>query len=112
VQVAEEQHYARAAERLRIPQPALSRQIQDLEMEIGFKVLDHLPRSVKLSAAGESFLADARRILHEVNEAATRAKRMAAGQSGTLRVGFVESVSRHGIVSDSFRKFREQLLDA
>ena len=56
VQVAEEQHYGRAAERLRIAQPALSRQIQDLEEEIGFKLFDRLPRGVKISAAGKSFL--------------------------------------------------------
>src|SRR5882672_8472310 len=55
---------------------------------------------------------DARRILHEVNEAAARAKRVASGQSGTLRVGFVESVSWHGVVPDSFRQFRERQPDA
>ncbi len=112
VHVAEEQHYGRAAERLRVAQPALSRQIQDLEEEIGFKVFDRLPRGVKISAAGKSFLVDARRILHEVNEAAARAKRVASGQSGTLRVGFVESVSWHGVVPDSFREFRERQPDA
>src|SRR5438093_3798922 len=62
-------------------------------------------------AAGKSFLVDARRILHEVNEAAARAKRVASGQSGTLRVGFVESVSWHGVVPDSFRQFRERQPD-
>ena len=67
VHVAEEQHYRRAAERLHIAQPALSRQIQDLEEEIGFKLFDRLPRGVKISAAGKSFFVDARRILHEVN---------------------------------------------
>ena len=112
VQVAEEQHYGRAAERLRIAQPALSRQIQDLEEEIGFKLFDRLPRGVKISAAGKSFLVDARRILHEVDEAAARAKRVALGQSGTLRVGIVESVSWHGVVPDSFREFRERQPDA
>src|SRR5947208_14870204 len=112
VHVAEEQHYGRAAERLRIAQPALSRQIQDLEEEIGFKLFDRLPRGVKISAAGKSFLLDARRILHEVNEAAARAKRVASGQVGTLRVGFVESVSWHGVVPDSFREFRARQPDA
>src|SRR5256885_13433344 len=110
-QVAEEQHYRRAAERLRIAQPALSRQIQDLEEEIGFKLFDRLPRGVKISSAGKSFLIDARRILHEVNEATARARRVASGQSGTLRVGFVESVSWHGVVPDSFREFRERQPD-
>jgi DNA-binding transcriptional LysR family regulator len=112
VQVAEEQHYGRAAERLRVAQPALSRQIRDLEEEVGFKLFDRLPRGVKISAAGTSFLADARRVLHEVDEAAARAKRVAEGRSGTLRVGFVESVSWHGIVPDSFREFRERQPDA
>src|SRR5512134_893190 len=112
VQVAEEQHYGRAAERLRVAQPALSRQIRDLEEEIGFKLFDRLPRGVKLSAAGRLFLEDARRILQQVSEATARAKRVAAGQSGTLRVGFVESVSWHGIVPDSFREFRERQPDA
>jgi len=112
VAVGEEQHYNRAAQRLRVAQPALSRQIQTLEEEIGFKLFDRLPRGVKISAAGKSFLADARRILHEVNEAAARAKRVASGQSGTLRVGFVESVSWHVVVPDSFREFRERQPDA
>jgi DNA-binding transcriptional LysR family regulator len=83
-----------------------------LEAEIGFKLFDRLPRGVKISAAGKSFLVDARRILHEVNEATARAKRVASGQSGTLRVGFVESVSWHGVVPDSFREFRERQPDA
>src|ERR1041384_3095662 len=93
VAVGEEQHYGRGARRLRVAQPALSRQIQDLEEEIGFKLFDRLPRGVKISAAGKCFMDDARRILHEVNEAAARAKRVASGLSGTLRVGFVESLS-------------------
>jgi len=112
VAVGEEQHYNRAAQRLRVAQPALSRQIQDLEEEIGFKLFDRLPRGVKISAAGKCFMEDARRILHEVNEAAARAKRVASGQSGTLRVGFVESISWHGVVPDSFRQFRERQPDA
>src|SRR5260370_42632787 len=69
VAVGEEQHYGRAAERLGIAQPALSRQIQDLEKELGFTLFDRLPRGVKLSAAGKLFLRDPRRILQEVHEA-------------------------------------------
>jgi DNA-binding transcriptional LysR family regulator len=106
--VGEEQHYGRASRRLRVAQPALSRQIQDLEEELGFKVFDRLPRGVKLSAAGTLFLEDARRILQAVSEAIARATRVARGQSGTLRVGFPENASWHGVVPDSFRRFREQ----
>src|ERR1700687_3428706 len=112
VAVGEEQHYGRASRRLRVAQPALSRQIQDLEAEVGFKLFDRLPRGVKLSAAGKLFLEDARRILQEVNEAADRAARVARGLSGTLRVGFTENASWRGVVPDSFRRFREEQPDA
>jgi DNA-binding transcriptional LysR family regulator len=112
VAVGEEQHYNRAAQRLRVAQPALSRQIQDLEEEIGFKLFDRLPRGVKISAAGKCLLEDARRILQQINDATARAKRVASGQSGRLRVGFVESISWHGVVPDSFRMFRERQSDA
>jgi DNA-binding transcriptional LysR family regulator len=105
--VGEEQHYGRASRRLGVAQPALSRQIQDLEREIGFKLFDRMPRGVKLSAAGELFLKDARRILQDVGDATTRAARLARGQSGTLRVGFAENVSWQGVVPESFRRFRE-----
>src|SRR6267378_840381 len=111
VAVGEDQHYGRAAQRLRVAQPALSRQIQDLEEEIGFKLFDRLSRGVKISAAGKLFLEDARRILQQVNEATARAGRVARGQSGTLRVGFVESISWHGVVPESFRQFRERQPD-
>ena len=112
VAVGEEQHYGQAARKLRVAQPALSRQIQDLEEELGFKLFERLPRGVKLSRAGTLFLEDARRILQEVNEAAVRADRVARGHSGTLRVGFAENASWRGVVPDSFRRFREQKRDA
>ena len=112
VAVGEDQHYGRAAQRLRVAQPALSCQIQDLEEEIGFKLFDRLSRGVKISAAGKLFLEDARRILQQVNEATTRAARVAHGKSGTLRIGFTENASWHGVVPDSFRQFRQQQPDA
>src|ERR1700687_2080589 len=87
VAVGEEQHFGRAAVRLHIAQPALSRQIQDLEKEIGFLLFDRLPRGVRLSAAGTLFLSDARRILDDGDEARGRAERVALCQAGTLRRG-------------------------
>ncbi len=110
--VGDEQHYGRAALRLRVVQPAVSRQIQDLEEEVGFKLFERLPRGVKLSPAGKLFLEDARRILQDVNEAAARAARVARGQSGTLRVGFSENASWRGVVPESLRRFREIQPDA
>jgi DNA-binding transcriptional LysR family regulator len=108
VGVGEEQHFGRAAERLHIAQPALSRQIQDLEREMGFLLFDRLPRGVRLSAAGKLFLSDARRILQDVAEAKRRAERIALGQAGTLRIGIATAVSWHGLVVNAFREFRRR----
>jgi len=108
VGAAEEQHFGRAAERLHVAQPALSRQIQDLETEMGFLLFDRLPRGVRLSEAGKVFLNDARRILQDVDEAKRRAERIALGKAGTLRIGIATAVSWHGLVVDSFREFRRR----
>jgi DNA-binding transcriptional LysR family regulator len=112
VAVGEEEHFGRAALRLRVAQPALSRQIQDLEREIGFKLFDRLSRGVKISSAGKLFLEDTRGILQQLNEATERAQRVARGQSGTLRVGFTENASWRGVVPDSLHVFRERYPDA
>ena len=112
VAIGEEQHYGRAARRLRVAQPALSRQIQDLEEELGFDLFDRLPRGVKLNSAGKLFLEDARRILSEISDAAVRAGHTARGLSGTLRVGFTENSCWRGVVPESFRRFRELQPDA
>ena len=108
IAVGEEQHFGRAANRLHVVQPALSRQIRDLERELGFLLFDRLPRGVRLSAAGRLFLSDARRILQDVDEAKRRAERMALGQAGTLRIGIATAVSWHGLVVNAFREFRSR----
>jgi DNA-binding transcriptional LysR family regulator len=112
VAIGEEQHYGRAARRLRVAQPALSRQIQDLEEELGFELFDRLPRGVKLNSPGKLFLEDVRRILSEISDAAVRAGHVARGLSGTLRVGFTENSCWRGVVPESFRRFRELQPDA
>jgi DNA-binding transcriptional LysR family regulator len=111
IAVGEEQHFGRAAERLHVAQPPLSRQIRDLEREIGFLLFDRLPRGVRLSAAGKVFLSDARRILHDVDDARSRAERVALGNAGTLRIGIAMALSWHGAVADTFREFRRRQPD-
>ena len=108
VAVAEEEHYGRAEQRLRVAQPALSRQIQNLEEEIGCELFERLSRGVKITAAGKLFLEDARRIMTEITDATARAKRVASGQSGTLKIGFLESISCYGIVPDTIGDFQER----
>ena len=111
VTVAEQRTVSKASLRLRIAQPALSRQIRDLERELGFLLFDRLPRGVRLSAAGKLFLNDARRILQDVDEAKRRAERIALGKAGTLRVGIAMALSWHGVVADSIGEFRRRQPD-
>ena len=111
VGVGEEEHFGRAANRLHVAQPPLSRQIQDLERELGFPLFDRLPRGVRLTAAGRMFLNDARRILLDVDEAKRRAELIALGKAGTLRIGITTAISWHGLVVNAFREFRRRQPD-
>jgi len=111
IAVGEGQHFGQAANRLHVAQPALSRQIRDLERELGFLLFDRLPRGVRLNSAGKLFLNDARRILQDVDEAKRRAERIALGKAGTLRIGIATAVSWHGLVVNAFREFRRQQPD-
>jgi DNA-binding transcriptional LysR family regulator len=88
VAVAEELHFGRAAERLNMTQPPLSRQIQKLERSVGVELLERDNRKVNLTAAGEAFLVDARRLVISAERAPLNARRIASGQSGELRIGF------------------------
>jgi DNA-binding transcriptional LysR family regulator len=86
VAVAEELHFTRAAERLYIAQPALSEQIRRLEDEVGTELLRRTTRKVELTPAGKEFLAHARRILAEADDALADALRAARGETGSIRV--------------------------
>jgi DNA-binding transcriptional LysR family regulator len=69
VAIAEEAHLGRAAERLHISQPPLTRQLKSLEAELGASLFERTPRGMRLLPAGEKFLTHARRILQEVDRA-------------------------------------------
>lgn len=88
VAVAEELHFGRAAARLNMTQPPLSRQIQLLERSLNAPLLDRTSRSVRMTPAGRTFLVEARRILKLSENAALNAWRVAAGERGTLSIGF------------------------
>ncbi|TXS13117.1 LysR family transcriptional regulator [Streptomyces sp. NBC_01201] len=91
VALAEHGHFGRAAGELGIAQPPLSKQIADLEREVGARLFDRTRQGVFPTAAGEAFLARARRALDEIAAAAVDAGRAARGETGRLRLGFVAS---------------------
>lgn len=88
IAVAEELHFGRAAERLHITQPSLSRQIQKLEKTVGAELLSRGSRKVELTAAGTMVLGEARRLVTLADRVPVAAKQIAAGSSGLLRIGF------------------------
>lgn len=91
IAVAETLHFGRAAERLHISQPPLSVQIRQLEEYVGTPLLERTKRRVRLSAAGQVFLEEARRAVRMADQAVEAAQAAAAGHRGTLRIGFVSS---------------------
>jgi DNA-binding transcriptional LysR family regulator len=105
--IGREEHFGRAAIALRVAQPALTRQIRDLEAELGVELFERLPRGVRLSDAGRVFLADVEEILAQVDRAVNRAKRLGSGHIGTIRVGLSEIIAAHEFISYGLLTFRE-----
>ena len=93
VYVAEERHFGRAAERLFVAQPALSQTIKALEAQIGVQLLDRSTRRVDLTPAGARLLERAHGILDAIDDAVAEARRIDAGEQGSLRLGFIGSAS-------------------
>ena len=93
VTVAEELHFGRAAARLNMTQPLLSRQIQVLEHIVEAELLERTSRSVRLTPAGRSFLPEARRILKLAESASQVARRIAMGKTGSIKIGFTAATA-------------------
>jgi DNA-binding transcriptional LysR family regulator len=89
--VGEALNFTRAAAQLRIAQPALSRQVQDLEDEIGVDLLRRSPRGVTLTAEGKLFLEEVRDLLKRTDESVEKVRALARGEYGELRVGYAPS---------------------
>jgi DNA-binding transcriptional LysR family regulator len=104
VAVAEELHFGHAAQRLRIAQPALSRQIQSLEKDLLVQLLFRNRRRVQVTPAGQVFLERARQILARADEAVLAAQRVGGGVSGTLNLGFVGSAT-YDVLPGVLREF-------
>jgi len=111
VAVAEDMHFGRAAKRLHIAQPAVSRQIRSLEDELGVQLLIRDRRKVILTEAGQAYLGEARTILSRLEIAQQEASRAERGEVGSLSVGYSQYFIIHPIFPEAVRIFRERFPD-
>jgi DNA-binding transcriptional LysR family regulator len=107
VAVAETENVTRAATQLHVSQPALSRQVHDLEEEIGFQLLHRSAKSVRLTEAGKVFLTEARAVLQRATEAVQTARAVAGGVKGEIHVGYSPSLTVQ-ILPQALRAFQNE----
>ena len=108
VAVADELHFGRAAARLKMTQPPLSRQIQKLERTVGAQLLERDNRRVALTTAGQVFLAEARRLLSLADTAPELARRVSSGSHGVVRIGFT-AASTYGTLGRLLNEIAREL---
>ena len=107
IAVAEELHFGRAAARLQISQPALSKQIRELEAEIGTQLLWRTKREVRLTPAGLSFLRHSREVLSQIQRSIVEAHSIGRGDLGSLEIGYLSSAGPR-IVPRAVQAFRKR----
>jgi len=110
VAVAEELNYRKASERLRVAQPALSSQIQDLEEELGVRLLDRNTGGVRLTDAGAAFLAETRVTLTQAQKAMAAARETAQGLRGQLKVAYIAPLLM-GFMPEMLKTFHQRFPD-
>jgi DNA-binding transcriptional LysR family regulator len=107
IAVGEELHFGRAAERLNMTQPPLSRQIRLLEHQVGTPLLERTSRVVRFTAAGKAFFPEAARILRLAEEAAATARRVARGDGGSIAIGFTAAFG-YGLLPELVRRLHQK----
>jgi DNA-binding transcriptional LysR family regulator len=105
--VADELHFGRAAERLHVAQPPLSRTIKRLERELGTRLFDRNTRSVRLTSSGQALMDPAQEVLDALRRAETAVRSADHGEVGTVRIAFA-GVSTHRLVARLARVVRSQ----
>jgi DNA-binding transcriptional LysR family regulator len=105
--VATELHFGRAAEKLHIAQPPLSKQIQQLEIELGFELFARTKRSVALTPAGEVFLVEVEGIFKNLDRAIDIGRKTSRGELGQISIGFVGSAT-YNILPVILQQFRDR----
>ncbi|MDR3590883.1 MAG: LysR family transcriptional regulator [Negativicutes bacterium] len=108
--VADELHFTKAAEKLRIAQPPLSRQIQQLEREVGTMLFQRNNRKVELTAAGEYLKQEARQLFGRINSIKQQIGLIHQGVRGRLRIGYVGAVM-HSLLPEVLKELRSQYPD-
>lgn len=106
VAVAEMLNFTKAAEKLRLAQPSLTRQIHNLEEEIGVQLLNRSKSHVALTVEGRSFLVDARRLLALATESVAAVQRLSRGETGQLNIGYVSNFN-FDLLPKTLGAFRE-----
>ncbi|MER8546644.1 LysR family transcriptional regulator [Mesorhizobium sp. M0601] len=105
--VAEELHFGRAAARLHISQPPLTKQIQQLEQAMGVRLLERTKRKVELTAAGRVFLDEVRAVLQQTEQAVELARKADRGETGHLAVGFIDAAI-YSVVPSVVQRFTKR----
>jgi DNA-binding transcriptional LysR family regulator len=106
VAVAEDLSFTKAAEKLRLAQPSLTRQVRNLEDEMGVKLLDRSNNRVALTEAGRLFLFDSKKLLAQCAESVAAAQRMNRGESSDLNIGYVANI-HYGLLPATLGAFRK-----
>jgi len=107
VAVAEELHFGRAAQRLHMAQQPLSRQIRDLEAELGVQLFYRTKRTVRLTEVGQVFLNETRKTLQQAEQAVLLTQRIGRGEVGQLAVGFT-GPALNSVLPKAARQFKER----
>lgn len=108
VAVIEESNISRAAIRLNMQQPPLTRMIKSLEVELNAELLTRLPRGVEATEAGKALYQEALTILAHAQAIPKRVQNIAQGMEGQINFGFTNSVGLHSFLPTLLRRFREQ----
>lgn len=107
VAVAERLNFSQAAQALHVAQPAISRAVQDIEDEIGVPLFVRRKPHIELTAAGATFLKEARRVLAHAQESVELARRSSRGEVGELNLAYVATLS-DGLIPRLLRRFRTE----
>jgi DNA-binding transcriptional LysR family regulator len=108
IAVAEELHFARAAERLNITPPSLTQQVQSLEAELGVRLLNRTKRSVELTDAGRRFLEEARKTIRQAEHTELVGRQAGRGDLGRIEIGYMTSSACSGVVSRCIADYHRQ----